>query len=211
MIANMPAPAGLPAPIRAPGMAEIKPDNGPAIRDGLNQLRAYLRQSDASRRAGPGSRAARPAWMSGTEPQRDSVWLVTYRPWPPGPAPSQVRIFAHDIARDKLVARSTRDDRLPATKDLVKSRRELPPVPLAKTIPFPSPERQPDMFGLAVEDLVRQQFGRIYKRANYRGRRPGRKGPDVLWRELGDLFHELALETGDGYWHEVADELGHGV
>ena len=209
MAVNVPAMG--PEPIRAPGMAEIKPDNGPAIRGGLNQLRAYLRQSEAARRARPGSRTGRPAWMSGKEPRRESVWLITYRPWPPGPAPSQVRIFAHEIAGDRLVAKSTRDDRLPATKDLVKSRRELPPVQLAKFIPFPSPDKQPDMFGLAVEDLVRQQFGRVYKRANYRGRVPGRKGPDVLWRELGDLFRELAEETGDGYWHEVADELSHGL
>jgi hypothetical protein len=65
------------------------------------------------------------------------------------------------------------------------------------------------MFGLAAESWC-EKFARL-QRANYRGRLPGRRGPDVLWRELEDLLRELADETGDIYWREVADELSSDV
>jgi hypothetical protein len=199
--------------ITTAGLAEIKPDNGQTIRSGLSQLRDYVRQSDAVRRAGPGSKAGRPSWITGNEPKRESVWLITYRPWPSGSAATHVRVFADEVDRARLLHKDpTTKDRLPPTKDLVKPPRELlPMVALPPTIPFPIPDKQPDMFGLAVEPYVRKKFGLAYKRANYRGRIPGRKGPDVLWRELEDLFRELADETGDGYWREIADELSHGL
>ncbi|MET1087155.1 MAG: hypothetical protein ABWY04_08545 [Arthrobacter sp.] len=208
--------ASTPPPLRGAGFAEIKPDNPAAIRDGLNQLRSYLRQSEAAQ--GAAGSTSRPAWMIGSEPKRESVWLITYLPWPNTTAPSHLRVFAYEVNRDRLLLRDPKNiykdpkkDRLPPTKDLVKPRRELlPMVVLPPTIPFPSPSR-PDMFGLAVESLVREKFGLEYKRANYRGRLPGRRGPDVLWRELEDLFRELADETGDTYWREVADELSYGV
>ena len=208
--------ASSPPPLRGAGFAEIKPDNPAAIRDGLNQLRAYLRQSEAAQ--GAAGSTSRPAWMSGTEPKRESIWLITYRPWPNPTSPTRLRVFAYEVDRARLLRRDPTNksndpkrDRLPPTKEMVKAPRELlPMVDLPPTIPFPSPSR-PDMFGLAVESLVRQKFGLTYKRANYRGRRPGVRGPDVLWRELEELFRELADETGDTYWREVADELSYGA
>lgn len=207
--------ASSPPPLRGAGLAEIKPDKPAAIRDGLNQLRTYLRQSDAAQGAAtPG----RPAWMTGSEPKRKSVWLITYRPWPNATAPTQLRVFAYEVDRERLLQRDpnnrTKDpkkDRLAPTNDLVKRPRELDRITLDKFIPFPRPDKQPDMFGLAVESLVREKFGLVYQRANYRGRIPGRRGPDVLWRELEDLLRELADETGDIYWREVADELSSDV
>ncbi len=197
-----------PPPLKGAGLAEIKPDNPAAIRDGLNQLRSYLRQSEAAQGVPKPGGTRRPAWMTGSEPKRESVWLITYLPWPNRTAPTHLRVFAYEVDRARLLHKDPKTkDRLPPTKDLVKPRRELlPRVELPPTIPFPSPNR-PDMFGLAVESLVREKFGLVYKRANYRGRLPGRRGPDVLWRELEDLFRELAHETGDAYWREVADEL----
>jgi hypothetical protein len=206
--------ASTPPPLRGAGIAEIKPDNPGAIRAGLNQLRSYLRQSEAAQ--GP-AMPGRPAWMTGSEPKRETVWLLTYRPWPNASAPTQLRVFAYEVDRARLLQRDPKNksndpkkDRLPPTTDLVKAPRELPMVDLPLTIPFPRPNK-PDMFGLAVERLVREKFGLVYKRARYRGGFPGRKGPDVLWRELEDLFRELADETGDTYWCEVADELSSGV
>lgn len=195
-----------PAAIRGPGLAEIKPDNGPAIRKGLYQLRAYLQQSEAARGSTPAGGSLRAAWMRGREPGRTSVWLLTYRPWPDRAAtPSHVRVFAHELKRDELLKKGP----LPALDRLLISRRELPKVELPKILPFPSP-RRPDMFGLAVESLVRERFGREFQRPQARRQGVGRKGPDVLWRELEELFRELADETGDGYWREVADELSAG-
>lgn len=208
----MTKPGGGPEPLRAPGLAEIKPENGPAIRDGLNQLRSYLRQSEAAQGPAKHGRTNRAAWIVGSEPKRESVWLITYSPWPDRVSPSHLRVFAREVDRKKLLHKDSRDDRLPPTKDLVKSFRELPNmIKLPKSLDFPTPAEQPDMFGLAVEPLVRLEFGKAYKRANYRGRRPGVRGPDVLWRELEELFRELADETGDAYWREVADELSSGV
>lgn len=185
------------------GLAEIKPDNGPAIRKGLYQLRAYLQQSEAARASTGPVGGLRAAWMRGSEPQRSSVWLLTYRPWPDrSGTPSHVRVFAHELKRDELLKKGP----LPSLDRLLISRRELPKVELPKVMPFPSPRRA-DMFGLAVESLVRERFGREFQRPGARRQRPGSKGPDVLWRELEELFRELAEETGDSYWREVADEL----
>ena len=135
--------ASSPPPLRGAGLAEIKPDKPAAIRDGLNQLRTYLRQSDAAQGAAtPG----RPAWMTGSEPKRKSVWLITYRPWPNATAPTQLRVFAYEVDRERLLQRDpnnrTKDpkkDRLAPTNDLVKPPRELDRITLDKFIPFPSP------------------------------------------------------------------------
>ncbi|MGC0236629.1 hypothetical protein [Arthrobacter sp. SD76] len=54
---------------------------------------------------------------------------------------------------------------------------------------------------------MRDRFAGAFQRPLAGRQRVRRKGPDVLWRELGDLFRELADETGDGYWREVADAL----
>ncbi|SLK13676.1 hypothetical protein SAMN06272721_11920 [Arthrobacter sp. P2b] len=194
--------------ITGPGLAEIKPESPEGIRAGLSQLRDYVWQSEYARGRKPSPRAAkgagkRASWIIGQEPDRQAIWLITYLPLPDRRAPSHVRVFAYEVRRENL----PEVGRLPPTKDLLKPRRVLSDIRLKKFIPFPSPEKQPDMFGLAVEDLVRKEFGKVYKRTNYRGRLPGRRGPDVLWRELEDLFRELAYETGDAYWREVADEL----
>lgn len=194
--------------ITGPGLAEIKPNNGPGIRKGLYQLRAYLQQSDAARRTGQAAGGAkRPAWMAGSEPERKSVWLVTYSPWSEksGP-PSHVRVFAHELKRDELLKKGP----LPSLERLLISRRELPKVKLPKVMEFPHPNK-PDLFGLAVEPYVRERFGQEYQRPLKNRQRLRRKGPDVLWRELEDLFRELAEETGDIYWREVADELSVGI
>lgn len=207
----MTRPGKGPEPIDAPGLAEIKPENGPAIRDGLNQLRSYLRQSDAARgKATPRGRTNRASWITGSEPERESVWLITYLPWPNRAAPSHVRVFAYEVHRAGLLKKNPNNDRLPPTKDLVKSRRELDMIELPKRMAFPTPDR-PDMFGLAVESLVRDRFADTYKRPAEKRQDVRRKGPDVLWRELEELFRELADETGDIYWREVADELSSGV
>lgn len=193
-----------PAQITAAGLAEIKPDNGPAIRKGLHQLRDYLKQSQTARRKAqrPGA-VPRAGWMSGPEPERKSVWLITYSPWPEkSAAPTHVRVFAHQVNGDELVKGSS----LPGLDRLLLSRRELPKVQLPTLIPFPPPSK-PDLFGLTVESYVRERFALNYKRPLQKGQRVGRRGPDVLWRELQDLFRELANETGDDYWDDVADEL----
>lgn len=194
-------------PIKTPGLAEIKPENGPAIREGLNQLRDYVRQSEVTRgMRKPDSRTRRAAWISGKEPARESVWLITYLPWPGKSAPTHLRVFAYEVKRDRLLANDLRNDRLPPTKDLLKSRRELGMIMLPKKMDFPTPDRA-DMFGLAVEPLVRDEFRKKYQRVYEKRQEVARKGPDVLWLELADLFRELADETGDRYWSEVADEL----
>ncbi|KQQ90786.1 hypothetical protein [Arthrobacter sp. Leaf137] len=200
-------------PLKGPGLAEIKPESPAGIRAGLYQLRDYVWQNKYALGTKPSAAAARagkgrPAtWMTGKEPDRREVWLITYLPWPDRRSPTHVQVFVYEVDRTKLPEMGP----LPATKSLVLYRRELSKIKLDKFIPFPSPDKQPEMFGLAVEDRVRTEFGQAYKRSNYRGRLPGRKGPDVLWRELGDLFRELADETGDGYWREVADELMQGA
>lgn len=200
--------AKTPPPLKGPGIAEIKPDNPPAIREGLYQLRAYLRQSEIARGTLKAGAAQRPAWINGIEPERTSVWLITYLPLPKKSAnPAQLKIVAHELKRDELL----KDRRhLPSLESLLISRHVLPLVALPPTMPFPSPDKA-DMFGLAVESIVREKFGLTYKRAVYRGRRPGLRGPDVLWRELQGLYRELAEETGDTYWREVADELSAGA
>jgi len=200
-------------PLKGPGLAEIKPESPAGIRAGLDQLRDYVWQSKYARGTKPSLAALKAgrgrwgSWANGKEPDRQEVWLITYRPLPDRRSPTHVRIVAHEVDHTKL----PEVGRLPPTQSLLLYSRTLGEIKLDKFIPFPSPNEQPDMFGLAVEDLVRKEFGKVYKRASYRGRIPGRKGPDVLWRELGDLFYELADETGDGYWHEVADELMQGA
>ena len=193
-----------PGIITAPGLAEIKPHNNPAIRKGLYQLRSYLQHSESARgpAKAPGG-AKRPAWMAGSEPERQSVWLITYSPWPDNSGrPSHVRVFAHEVKRDELLKKGP----LPGLDRLLISKRELPKVELPKTMPFPLPST-PDLFGLAVEPYVRDRFAQAYHRPLVNRQRLRRKGPDVLWRELEELFRELADETGDRYWGEVADEL----
>jgi len=199
-------------PLKHPGLAEIKPESPENIRAGLYQLREYVWQSRYARGKKPSpaavraGRAKRGTWITGQEPERQEIWLLTYLPRPDRRRPTHVRVFAYKVKQEGL----PEDGLLPPTKDLLMPRRELKDIELDKYIPFPKPDEQPDMFGLAVEDLVRKEFGRVYKRANYRGRLPGHRGPDVLWREMADLFRELAVQTGDGYWSEVADELSLG-
>lgn len=140
-----------------------------------------------------------------TRPERRSIWLITYLPSPAGTnTPTHVRVFAHKLKREELLKKGP----IPPLDDLVLSRRELPAVGLPPSIPFPSLAR-PDMFGLAVESIVRDAFEKSYGRP---GAPPykqavGRHGPDVLWRELAGLFRELAEETGERYWRELAEEL----
>lgn len=193
-----------PPPLTGPGFAEIKPHHDAAIRQGLHQLRLYLRQSESARgKPFPGV-SKRAGWIIGAEPQRTSIWLITYAPLPPA-NPTRLRIVAHQLNRTELLK-----DPIPRLDRLLVSRHVLPLVDLPRTIPFPSPSRA-DMFGLAVESMVRERFGLVFRRPTYRGRRPGVRGPDVLWRELADLYRELAAETGDTYWREVADELAAGA
>lgn len=191
--------------ITTAGLAEIKPHNDAAIRRGLYQLRAYLQQSDSARTGGAG-KAKRQAWMAGSEPERTAVWLITYQPWSAGGAPTHVRVFAHELKRAELLKKG----QLPGLAQLLISRRELPKVELLRVMPFPHPGK-PDLFGLAVEPLVRDRFAQEYRRPLAKRQRTAPHGPDVLWRELEDLFRELAGETGDGYWREVADELSRGA
>ncbi|MEV7572163.1 hypothetical protein AB0P28_03585 [Pseudarthrobacter sp. NPDC089323] len=196
------------SPVTAAGLAEIKPHNDAAIRKGLYQLRAYLLQSKAARGTGtrpgapPSTAAKRPAWIAGSEPERASVWLVTYSPWSQKGPPTHVRVFAHELKATELLKKGP----LPALDRLLVSRRELPKIELPKVMPFPHPSKH-GLFGLAVEPLVRDRFAGAFQRPLAGRQRVRRKGPDVLWRELGDLFHELADETGDGYWRDVADAL----
>lgn len=196
------------SPVTAAGLAEIKPHNDAAIRKGLYQLRAYLLQSNAVRGTGkpsggpPSAGAKRPAWIAGSEPARTSVWLVTYSPWSQKGPPTHVRVFAHELKATELLKKGP----LPALDRLLVSRRELPKIELPKVMPFPHPSKH-GLFGLAVEPLVRDRFAGAFQRPLAGRQRVRRKGPDVLWRELGDLFRELADETGDGYWREVADAL----
>jgi hypothetical protein len=118
-----------------------------------------------------------------------------------------VRVFAHKVDEVELVKGASP----PNVDRLLLSRRELlPKIELPKFIPFPHP-RKADMFGLAVESCVRDTFAKAYQRPFKERQRVARKGPDVLWRELEDLFRELAEETGDAYWREVADELSLGM
>lgn len=190
--------------ITEPGLAEIKPHKAPAIRKGLQQLREYLQKSESRHKAAtsPGT-AFRQSGPSGGEPARMSVWLVTYLPWPSDTnQPTHVRIFAHKLRRDELL----RNGPLPGLESLTLSRRELPRVELPPSIPFPRLSA-PDMFGMAVEPRVRDQFAKVYRRPQTHRQALGRKGADVLWRELAGLFAELANETGDGYWRELSDEL----
>lgn len=199
--------------VDAPGLAEIKPESPQGIRAGLHQLRTYVCQSERARGGPPcgtpktGGKTHRAAWISGTEPQRSSVWLITYLPWPDRQKPSHVRVFAYEVERARLLAKGP----LPPTQSLLKSRRELAKVPIPETMKFPVPVEQPDMFGLAIERHVRDEFRSKFRRALDRRQDVGRQGPDVLWLELADLFRELAAETGDTYWREVADELSLGV
>lgn len=188
------------------GLAEIKPHKARAIRKGLQQLRDYLQQSEKQR---AGSSALAAAWLragvGGREPERTSVWLVTYVPSPENSInPKHVRVFAHKLRHDVLRGHAA----LPSLDALTLSRRELPMVALPSQIPFPGLNR-PDMFGLAVEDLVRQGFATAYGRPGDPKHRQahGLQGPDVLWREMASLYRELAEETGDHYWRELSEEL----
>jgi hypothetical protein len=200
-------------PIDAPGLAEIKPESPQSIRAGLYQLREYLWMSEYARGRTPSKgaekradQAKRATWLAGKKPDRTSIWLVTYLPWPDRAAPQHVRVFAYEVRREQLPEIGP----LPSTTTVLKSRRELTPVKLDKYLPFPTPDKQPDMFGLAVEPLVRTEFRKNYDRVSAKIQDLGRQGPDVLWLELADLFRELADETGDGYWGELADELAAG-
>lgn len=171
--------------ITEPGLAEIKPHKAAAIRKGLQQLRDYLQR------------------MQGSAPVRRSVWLITYLPWPSNTnSPSHLRVFAHKVKREDLLKKGP----LPSLDALTLSRRELPRVPLPKYIAFPSLAR-PDMFGLAVEPIVRDIFARQYQRPRTHEDPAGTHGADVLWREMSDHFRALGDETGDSYWRELAEEL----
>ena len=197
--------------ITGPGLAEIKPESGPGIRAGLNQLRDYVRQSEVARgKRQPDNRSRRAGWVTGKEPERESVWLITYLPWPNRIAPTHLQVFAYEVNRKALLEKGPGNDRLPPTQALVKSRRVLDPISLPKKMDFPTPDK-PDMFGLAVEPLVRDKFREKYRRAFDRRQDVARKGPDVLWLELEDLFRELADETGDAYWRDVAEVLSGGI
>ncbi|WP_156135142.1 hypothetical protein [Arthrobacter sp. L77] len=174
------------------GLAEIKPHNPPAIRKGLAQLRDYLNQSEIRRHQN-----------AGQEPKRESIWLLTYLAFPENAKnPTHLRVFAHKIRREELL----KSGQLPSLDRLILSKRELPRVKLPKFMPFPDMTK-PDMFGLAVEDSVRNQFAEVYKRPGTHAQTVNRKGADILWRELAGLYYELGHETGDRYWREVADEL----
>lgn len=185
------------------GLAEIKPHKAAAIRKGLQQLRDYLKGSEVVRRGNNPLSTAFPWAVPAREPERKSVWLITYLPWPANAeAPTHVRLFAHKLRREALLA----EGKIPDLDHLTLSRRELPKIKLPKSIPFP-PLTAPDMFGLAVEPLVRRGFAEVYQRPGTHQQRQGRKGADILWGELADLFRELADETGDAYFRELADEL----
>jgi len=187
-------------------MAEIKPHKAKAIREGLQQLRRYLKESD-QQRASHSKLAA--AWLRAgigrREPERTSVWLLTYLPTPENSLnPRHIRVFAHELKQDMLRGSA----RLPSLKDLTRARRELPKLQLPPKINFPGLDKAA-MFGLAVEDVIRKGFGQAYGRPGDPRHRQahGLHGPDMLWRETASLYRELAAETGDRYWRELSEEL----
>lgn len=65
-------------------------------------------------------------------------------------------------------------------------------------------------FGIIMESFVKERF---WQRARRRGPRDplttlmGGQGPDVQWKEIADFYRELALETGDAFMAELAQEI----
>lgn len=173
-----------PAAITGPGLAEIKPHHVRGMRSGLAQLKVRLR----------------------THPGHPALWLVTYQPLPAeGGRVRRVRIVAHEVDPARLRAATSLSD----PTAFLRCRTVLATPLLPGTMPFPDPMARPALFGLAVEDLVRRAFVGAFPRTGTKGLPAGgeRPGPDILWRELADLYREVAVQTGDRYWSDLAGEL----
>ena len=81
-------------------------------------------------------------------------------------------------------------------------------VPPPKGLTLALKDRQ--KFGVAIEEPVRTLFGAVVLKPPRRMRpHPGgpRRGPDVLWDELADLYAELGRELRDPLYAELALEL----
>lgn len=161
-----------------PGMVEIRPHNDRGRRRGAADLRTRMR-------GGP--------WAG------HDGWLVTYvalgadgNPLSRG-RPAAVRLLAEQVGG-------------PSPSGVF----DLGVVPLPATIPFPRVDL-PGFFGSAVEEPIRQRLTELLVRHARRtvdtatgGATPG---PDLVWREVAQMYGELAQQLRDPFLAELADEL----
>jgi len=164
------------------GKAEIKPHNLNGIRAGLEQL------------------ADQPAKPPFAGPRM----LITYRPVDADDKavnagqPVSVQVYATDY-----VAGVTASDLLNRYKWWF-----LGKVPVPKRVTVKLENR--GVFGAVMEGPVRRLFrGTVLlpPRKLEPGTGGWRHGPDVVWKELAELYRELAQEMRDPFYAEVAAEL----
>jgi hypothetical protein len=127
-------------------------------------------------------------------PSHYDRWLVTYRlvvpPSRSGPGRAQVLAYRVTPGKPREGPWDLGVARIPAT------------------IPFPRPTN-PAFFGMAIEGIVRG----VFKQALPKGAAPlpgtggARRGVDVRWNELAYFYNELASETADPFYRELAAEL----
>jgi hypothetical protein len=117
-------------------------------------------------------------------------WVLTYLPCYEGGKkdPTHIRVFAHQVAPKQ------------------QGPFELPRQPIPAMVPFPSWKKQPQLFGVFIEPCVRDAF-RPYLPSDPVTDTGGlRWGVDMRW-ELASFYAELASETADPFFEELAAEL----
>jgi hypothetical protein len=199
--------------IKGAGIAEVKPHNEPNIRDAHNSLltRPF------------------PPWLPTSPPPIKLI--ITYRPhpwddaWNPPPGsparvrsgwkrppeysafPTHVDVFA--VAHNPNLAKGGEGIVTRYLRDA-----EWAWVGRAPVRPLPVDLRNRSVFGSAGEALARETFDAALRR----GTNPQRRvvnlrksghavGADVIWREMAEMYGELARTTNDEFLGELANEL----
>lgn len=181
-------------PIGPDGIAEIRAHNRNGIAGGLKQLHERKRRAGTPKvlityRPLIGTKAA----PDGSIGRATAVQVFATKFVPPKKTPLKQGDW-YDEARS-AVARNTWWDLGSFT----------PPAQIDLTL------ENRGLFGAAIEDAVRTRFQfKVLVPSNrlmqmYTG--GGRKGPDVVWKELADLYAELGRELRDPLYAELALEL----
>ena len=175
------------APVGGPGIAEIKPHTEAKINEARKQLKSAL--------------VNRPGY---------EALIITYRPGATTPKGTPVKVWAVRYEKEEK----------PRTGALTYLRTKpwwnlgiitIPPKIDVSTADL-------SVLGAAAEGAVRTRFGQFLAKQPPPHRRvdavttslyksPNERGPDVEWREMAEMYAELARTTNDEFLAELANEL----
>lgn len=183
--------------VRAPGVGEIKPHARNRISEAHDQLSANLGRY-------------RELFPKGTALD---AFIITYRPVPPaeGGGRTARKGTPVDVYATPLIRRGMATEGSYLAQPWWKLERAW----VRPTIDVST--RNPSVFGAAAEQPVRASFAKFLAAHRRTGagwtvrtrddKASSDPGPDVEWREVAEMYAELARTTNDEFLAELANEL----